>query len=239
MSQYSRPAGLPEILLGKMDYYLKPSLKRKQGGPFNGQEFRQRIFLQLLDKMAFSVIVETGTYRGVTTQYMYEMSGFPVHTTEVNPRFFSYAKSRLRRHAGISLSNMDSREFLAKLIRERALEGQSAFFYLDAHWGEDLPLLEEVQLIFNELPTAVVMVDDFKVPWDDFYGYDDYGDGKSLDLGYLGPAIEKYGLSAFFPVLSGDRETGVPRGCVILSRSPETTMLLGEMTTLRAFRNDA
>ena len=213
MSQYAKPAGLPEILLGKMDYYLKPSLKRKQGGPFNGQEFRQRIFLQLLDKMAFSVIVETGAYRGVTTQYMCEMSGLPVYTTEVNPRFFSYAKSRLRRHAGISLSNMDSREFLAKLIRERALEGQSAFFY--------------------------VMVDDFKVPWDDFYGYDDYGDGKSLDLGYLGPAIEKYGLSAFFPVLSGDRETGVPRGCVILSRSPETTMLLGEMTTLRAFRNDA
>jgi hypothetical protein len=97
----------------------------------------------------------------------YNKSGLPVYTTEVNPRFFPYAKSRLHRHAGISLRNMDSREILASLIREKVLEGQTVFFYLDAYWGEDLPLLGEVQIIFSNLPTAVVMVDDFKVPWDD------------------------------------------------------------------------
>jgi hypothetical protein len=70
-------------------------------------------------------------------------------------------------------------------------------------------------------------------------GYDDYGDGKSLDLEYLGPAIEGYGLSAFFPVLSGNRETGIPRGCVVLTRSQETAMLLADMTTLREYRSDS
>jgi hypothetical protein len=45
-------------------------------------------------------------------------------------------------------------------------------FYLDAHWEEYLPLRDELQLIYNNFPRAVVLVDDFKVDDDLGYGFD-------------------------------------------------------------------
>jgi len=35
--------------LGAIDYFRSPGFKNRFGGPFNGQEFRRRIFLELLD----------------------------------------------------------------------------------------------------------------------------------------------------------------------------------------------
>lgn len=236
MNYQPKPAGsIVDIILGKLDYYLKPKLKRKQGGPFNGQEFRQKIFLELVEKMGFSTIIETGTFRGLTTQYMYRQSGLPVHTAEVNPRFFAYAKTRLSKDTGVVLYNRDSREFLLQLIKNRVIENKQVFFYLDAHWADDLPLLEEIQIVFENFPDAVVMVDDFKVPCDDRYGYDDYGVGKSLSLEYLAPAIGKYELSAFFPAQVASRETGSRRGCVVLARTHGKVALLRQFTTLKIF----
>jgi hypothetical protein len=46
------------------------------------------------------------------------------------------------------------------------LRDSPLFFYLDAHWNEDLPLAEEIDLIFSRSPCAVVMIDDFEVPGD-------------------------------------------------------------------------
>jgi hypothetical protein len=234
MSRQPKPVGsVGEIILGRLDYYLRPKLKRKQWGPFNGQEFRQKIFMELVGKLGFSMIVETGTFRAVTTQYMHMKSGLPVYTAEVDPRIFGYARTRLRKDHGVVLFNKDSRDFLRQLIDDQLLEHKEVFFYLDAHWGEDLPLLEEIQIIFENVPGAVVMVDDFKVPGDDQYGYDDYGAGKSLSLEYLAPAIGKYELSAFFPAQRAGMETGVRRGCVVLAKSPEKIALLRQLTTLK------
>jgi predicted O-methyltransferase YrrM len=226
-------------LRGQLDYYLKPKLKRNEGGPFNGQEFRQGIFLELVRNMGFSAIVETGTFRGLTTQYMYRNSGLPVYTAELSPRFLAYARLRLRKDTRVTLYNSDSRAFLQQLINGRLLENDDVFFYLDAHWGEDLPLLEEIEIIFGNLPGAVVMVDDFKVPWDTQYTYDDYGNGKTLDLDYLAPAIDKYGLVAFFPAQDAAGETGARRGCVVLAGSPEKISLLKEQVTLKICVNRA
>ena len=238
MKYKPRPVGsIRGIVRGQLDYYLKPKIRRNEGGPFNGQEFRQRIFLEMVGKMSFSAIAETGTFRGLTTQYMYRNSGLPVYTAELNPRFFAYARIRLREDANIRLYNMDSREFLRQLVNDKLLETADVFFYLDAHWGEDLPLLEELEIIFENLPGAVVMIDDFKVPGDDRYAYDDYGIGKTLSLEYLTPAIDKYALSAFFPVQDAAGETGARRGCVVIARAPEKTALLKQLTTLKILEN--
>ena len=88
------------------------------------------------------------------------------------------------------------------------------FFYLDAHWGEHLPLKEEIEVIFTNWNAPVVMVDDFQVPGTD-YGYDDYGPGKVLNMSYLEP-IQHLQLHAFFPAAEAKQETGAKRGCVVL-----------------------
>ena len=57
-----------ERMLGVADYCLrgKSTTSWGWGGPFNGQTFRQEIFLELIEKIDFSAIAETGTFRGTT-----------------------------------------------------------------------------------------------------------------------------------------------------------------------------
>jgi hypothetical protein len=54
------------------------------------------------------------------------------------------------------------------------------FFYLDAHWSEDLPLADETEFIIRNLNTFTIMIDDFEVPRDSGFAYNDYGPGKHL-----------------------------------------------------------
>jgi hypothetical protein len=54
------------------------------------------------------------------------------------------------------------------------------FFHLDAHWEGDLPLQEEIEIILGRFPNFLIMIDDFRVPGDSGYGFDDYGRGKML-----------------------------------------------------------
>src|SRR6185503_7616085 len=121
----------------------------------------------------FDAIIETGTFRGSTTLFLaHNSGGAPVFTSEVNTRVFETARRRLRAFQNLHMYNLDSRQVLktADLARYRR-----PFFYLDAHWLADLPLSEEINVICQKWVDYVVMVDDFQVPDDPGYGYDDYG----------------------------------------------------------------
>lgn len=77
------------------------------------------------------------------------------------------------------------------------------------------------------------MIDDFQVPGDEGYSYDDYGPGKRLCLDYLQP-LSQFKLTAFFPTLPSREETGGKRGCVVLGDETIEERLNG-FGTLRAF----
>ena len=94
-------------------------------------------------------------------------------------------------------------------------------FLPDAHWNDDLPLAEELEIVFSHNSNAVVMVDDFRVPGDSGYGYDDYGPSKSLQQSYISPVLEAHNLAALYPTLPSEDETGLKRGCVVLARETE------------------
>jgi hypothetical protein len=98
-----------------------------------------------------------------------------------------------------------------------ASQCRSMFAYLDAHWNEDLPLAEELELIFSTCPDSVVMIDDFQVPDDRGYGYDDYGPGKALGPAYIAGVRARYSLAALYPALPSIKETGERRGCIVLA----------------------
>lgn len=223
-------------MLGVADYCLRRKSASSWGGPFNGQTFRQEIFLELIEKIDFSAIAETGTFRGTTTEYLHASSQLPVYSAELAPRFYWYAKTRFCTERNIRLYYGDSRSFLRHLVKVPELAHNRMFFYLDAHWGEDLPLKDEVQFAFENFPQAVVMVDDFNVPGDDAYGYDDYGNGKVLSLEYLNPLIHKLKLAAFFPARRAELETGAKRGCVVLAAAPELVDRIKIMNTLVPYR---
>ncbi len=218
--------GLGPRLQALWDWAFRPRLRQAWGGPFNGQANRQQIFRQLVARLPLSAIVETGAYRGTTTRFLAEVSGLPVFTVDAHPRYYHYARLRFRRHPLITVEEGDSRRFLERLAGDRTVSRERVFFYLDAHWQEDLPLYEELQIICRAWTDPVVMVDDFRVPGDAGYTYDNYGDGRELRLAYLEPLVPDR-LQAFFPALPSDRETGARRGSVVLATAPVAADLEG------------
>ena len=205
--------------VGMVDYYCYPKQRVTWGGPFNGQHNRQRIFKAILALLQPAAIIETGTYVGTTTEFLAQF-GLPVFTVEGNPRNYGFARVRLRKWRNVSLVFGDSREALLRWFGNSlcSVTDGALFIYLDAHWYADLPLAEELDIVFKQCPAAVVMVDDFQVPDDPGYGHDDYGPGKALTVDYIAPAMERYGLVALYPATPALSESGARRGCVILAR---------------------
>jgi hypothetical protein len=91
---------------------------------------------------------------------------------------------------------------------------------------------EECALILQSHLPAVIMIDDFEVPGDPGYGFDDYGAGRQLALPYLAP-LGAPELTAFFPAVPSGQETGARRGCVILATTPAIAQHLRGIATLR------
>lgn len=209
-----------------------PSLRSSWGGPFNGQINRVKIFDAILAACNISIIVETGTFRATTTEYMATNFSGKIYTCELSRRHFEYAKRRLKDFANVEVQLTDSRRFLEQLFSRGLLEGKSVFFYLDAHWNADLPLLGEISLILNRHPSAVVMIDDFEVPFDQDYGYDNYGPGNKLCLGMF-KGLRNQMEYSYFPALPGSKETGVRRGCIVFATSAELDQRLGTLSNLR------
>lgn len=63
-------------------------------------------------------------------------------------------------------------------------------FYLDAHWYDYWPLLDEIRVISEmNIPDSVIIIHDFFVPGKPFGFY--YCNGQRLDLEYVKPYLQK------------------------------------------------
>ena len=89
-------------------------------------------------------------------------------------------------------------------------------FYLDAHWEDSLPLAEEVEIVLLRFKRFVIMIDDFAVPGDEGYTYDDYGLGKRLSLRDF-PFHKDLRVRVFSPNRHSSQESGARRGCIVLA----------------------
>ena len=87
-----------------------------------------------------------------------------------------------------------------------------------------LPLCEEVELIFNNYSNSVIVIDDFQVPDDPGYGFDDYSDNDRITAGYLAKANVPRSLLYFYPSTSASTETGAKRGWCVVD-NPEVLLL--------------
>lgn len=200
---------------------------------FNEQQFRKQIFIELVASIKFTAIIETGTWIGNTTGYMSRQSNLPLYTGELDKRYFALAKMRLKNFSNIFFTNDDSRNFLSGLDIDTA--NGTYFFYLDAHWYDDLPLKEELAIICNRFKSFVIMIDDFKVPDDAGYGYDNFGRETNLSLEKFEKQFRALNLKMYFPAVRSDMETGKKRGCIILSNTKELEGTLNKTGTLKKY----
>ncbi len=206
---------------------LNPVLQQSFGGPFNGQERRREIFKGILAHLLPGAVVETGTYRGTTTEYIAGIFSGPIFSCEVDTRCFLASRRKLARFAHVEIAQCDSRRFLREAL-DKLPPGAPILIYLDAHWGADLPLREEIEIVLTFGRDAAIMIDDFEVPFDQGYGFDDYGAGGRLSLALL-EFVKDRSIRLFFPSTASERETGARRGSVVLATSPRVAAALAEV----------
>ena len=210
---------LPPGLASRIDL-LRPDLA-KGFGPFNGQERRQAILGSLFDSYQFDLVIEAGTYRGTTTEYLRNLTSAPIITIEVSGRYYEYSIRRLSGRSGIEVVHGNSPAVIRHIAnRPKHDRRAKVFAYLDAHWDVNLPLRWEILELLSGWDSICIVVDDFRVPGDLGYGYDDYGPGLALDVTLLA-GLPLTGVALFFPQVPSVDETGHRRGWAVLGRGPD------------------
>src|SRR5437667_12875111 len=110
---------------------------------------------------------------------------------------------------------------------------RTLFFYLDANGNGYLPLAEELEIVLSRCPAAIATLDDFEVPFDPGYRYDDYGPGKALTASYIAPIMSRYQLQTFYPSTPSAAESGLRRGCAVLAKEAVHGKALALLAPLR------
>jgi hypothetical protein len=225
---------LPLQMQGGLLYLFRTYTRASWGGPFNGQPHRQRMVRETLVALKPDFILETGTYRGTSTEFLAKQSKAKIFSFEFSRREYGYSKVRMARFMHVRVTLADSRTGLKSFFAQHNVAAASLFCDLDAHWNDDLPLRDELSLVFSNAPDAVVMVDDFCVIGDSGYGFDDYGEGKSLVPHYLADSHNRFHLKGFCPSASSSEDAGARRGCIVLCASERTQQMLAALGSLRA-----
>ncbi|MDA9345643.1 hypothetical protein N9R74_02150, partial [bacterium] len=127
----------------------------------------------------------------------------------------------------------DSQDTISKKLAY-ALKNKTVFAYLDAHWQEHLPLRDEIADISALASDFVILIDDFKVPSDDNYEYDDYDQNGACTLEYIAPALSG-SMAVFFPTTPAAEESGRKRGYVVIGRGKEIISKLEKIDLLARF----
>jgi predicted O-methyltransferase YrrM len=186
------------------------------GGPFNGQTERIRLVEDLLARAKPAVVLETGSFRGLSTAWLATHFSGPVLSCEIEPLYSAQAKHNTEQYPNVVIYTQDSRAFLKERLHDIDPDA-CVFIYIDAHWENSLPLHEELAIIFASHSNPLVMIDDFRVPFDDAYGWDDYGPGLALDISLLRDVVPP-GVKVYFPNTPAAQESGAKRGCCVLMK---------------------
>ena len=203
-------------------------------GPFNGMRQRTAAVAAMFHAIPFGTVIETGTYRALTTRHLSTLTGAPIATIEVNPSYYRFSQGRLAKLAHVHQFLGKSPAVLEQLRTDPAWHAEPVFFYLDAHWLHDLPLLDELAVIRRGWTRFAALIDDFRVDGDDGYFYDDYGPGKALILPLFANNPGLADLHVFWPTAPAATETGARRGWVVLASPGDVTDALGQLPQLRS-----
>ena len=131
------------------------------------------VFIDSLARdFGIDIAVETGTCLGGTTRFV--SSCFKdVHTAEVSNEYFEGAKSNLKDCANVHCHLGSSDRVLKEILP--SLKEKRVVFYLDAHWNQYWPLLDELEEIGKtHRDNCIIVIDDFKVPGRGDIEYDRY-----------------------------------------------------------------
>lgn len=168
---------------------------------FHGDRYLLSLVDALLKDKDVGYFIETGTNVGSTLAYVARTyPGVVCFSCEPDREAHRRAVRNLGPGANAILYNTTSQEFMKTLEHDHSgVIGQPSLFWLDAHgYGFDWPLREEIAFVCRNFPRAYMLIDDFKVPGLDCFGYDQYGE-YVCSLDYVESAIRRNDVQLYYP----------------------------------------
>ena len=186
------------------EYYEKLHLEA-----FNGDPYMMKDFLLLKEKYSILNAVETGSCIYSTTRWLGQ-NFENVYTFEHNQGFYTEYSKKVSDLSNVKTFNTKSVDGLNSIINE--LEGPT-IFYLDAHWINECPVNDEIEVISKFKYNHVIAIHDFKTNNPEM-GYDSfsYDGGFDLDINLVYGSLEKIypeGVKFFYNKKAGGLKRGV------------------------------
>ena len=161
------------------NFYKVPRLSKGMsdgGGPFGFDIHFALEIDYIIRKYNVKTFVETGTNAGDTSYYMAKTyPDIKIITSEIDPYLFTFASDRLKEFDNVEVFLQSSE----KTVKQISDSIENPLYYLDAHWNEYWPLVDEIKNIKN----GVVCVADANIN-DSFYHFDDY-EGVVCDINLI------------------------------------------------------
>jgi predicted O-methyltransferase YrrM len=155
---------------------------------FNGAPEIGTLITAIRKKYNIKIAVETGTYLGNSAAFFANLFD-TVYTIEIDESIYKKVAPSLKIFPNVQAILGSSSKVLPEILPE--LSNEFILFYLDAHWGEYWPILDEINAIsVTHKNKCVIVIDDVKVPNRPEFGFDSYH-GQDLSFEYVKQALSE------------------------------------------------
>ncbi len=177
-------------------------LSSKNFTPFNGALELGPFFAYLSDTYNIDVAIETGSGSASSTKFL-ALVFEDVHTIEIDVSEYRRTVENLLPFPNAVAYHGNSPDFLRLILPQYI--GQRVFFYLDAHWGSDWPLLKELEMISRtHRDNCIIIIDDFKVPGRSDIPFDAYNN-EECSYEYIQKQLDKvYSSYSYYYLIPSD-----------------------------------
>lgn len=156
---------------------------------FHGDEY----LIKVIDECCKDVtqFVETGTNVGSTLHYFaLKYQNIQCFSCEPHLESYALAKSKINNLNNVIIKNIISPDFLHQCLSEK-MYAKNTVFWLDSHgYGFTWPLKEEIEFITDKFETGYIFIDDFKVPDQLQFAYDEY-DNQVCDWDFIKDSLKQ------------------------------------------------
>lgn len=158
-------------------------------GAFEDKFLKEELH-KIIQKYDINTIIETGSYKGWSTNVLAQY-GKEVISIEINPELLNLAKANNSHNSNVIFYEGSSQKILEKILPD--YKNKNLVIFLDAHWHDYWPILDELTVIKDNELEPVIIIHDFFTP-NEFgnskFGFDRYKD-QNLDFYYVKKHIEE------------------------------------------------
>lgn len=187
---------------------------------FNGDIYLKQEIIKLKNEFNIQSCIETGTHQANTTLELAKIFN-KVKTIEIKEEYFNNSHKIIKQFLNnnkdiqISIYRGTSPNVLKRIILPYVV--QPVLFYLDAHWYNYNPLLDELQTIGDfSFTKSVIVIHDFKVPNKDF-GYDKFPNGKEYTFENIKEKVDWIYGENRYNYYYNERTSGANRGVIFIT----------------------